>query len=194
MAVRDHVNRIPRMRALVTMVDTANGFVECIAKDGTTRRLNVREQFGSVWRWPQVNEEWMISEQNGTWQLGERFNIVVLDPLIDPSYVNPGDYQLDLAPDQQIVLLDKPGVVNTKRLRHTMARKYVEVIGDGTTTTFFINHMLSTRAITYSIVGNIGSFGVPQAANIVTEVRADSIKLVFSIAPVLNEFLVTVIG
>ena len=73
-----------------------------------------------------------------------------------------------------------------------LIRKYVATIGDGSATSFTLNHDLDPRDVEVSVYRNSGNYD-----NILVEVRrptVNSIAVVFSSAPSISQFNVVVIG
>lgn len=192
MSIKDHINRVPKMRARITTVDTTNLYVECVAKDGQVRRINVQEQLPTLFRWPTEGEEWMIAEQNGSWYLGDRVNTTLDYPLINQEQLSQGDYSVEMSAEQQIVTMDIPGVTSDQRIRHTVARKYTGLIGDGTSTFLFVIHALHTPAVVCSLTDV--TTGEPISLDVIRQIADDFIWLDFAVAPALNSIRATVIG
>jgi hypothetical protein len=57
-----------RYGAKITTVDPTQGLVEAVTKDGTIMRVSVYT-IPTAFRWPQVGENWMIRQENGSWYL-----------------------------------------------------------------------------------------------------------------------------
>lgn len=92
MAVADHWNRVPKMRAHIVEVDPDNNTIDLIGGDGQPRRITVWE-VPTSFRWPLVGEDWSLYEQNGSWYLGDRAH----NPQ-DPfpiTLLGPGEQRLD---------------------------------------------------------------------------------------------------
>ena len=88
MAVRDHINRVNKLRAQVITVDPSQRLIEVTTADGGLRRLSVYD-VPSQFTWPLEGEEWSIYEENGYWYLGNKW----LDPDESELFeaMNPGD-------------------------------------------------------------------------------------------------------
>jgi hypothetical protein len=71
-------------------------------------------------------------------------------------------------------------------------KKYAANIGDGTTTTFTINHNLGTQDVAVTIRENASPYNVVFADTQIID--ANNIKLLFSQAPSSNQFRVVVVG
>lgn len=72
MAVRDHINRVNKLRAQVITVDPSQRLIEVTTADGGLRRLSVYD-VPSQFTWPLEGEEWSIYEENGYWYLGNKW-------------------------------------------------------------------------------------------------------------------------
>jgi hypothetical protein len=69
--------------------------------------------------------------------------------------------------------------------------KYSDTIGDGSTTTFPINHGLNTEDISV-VIKNTNTGAIENADIIINGI--DNITLIFTSAPNLNEYRVTIIS
>jgi hypothetical protein len=179
------------------MVDPANSIIDVIGHDGAARRLNITS-LSALFRWPVEGEEWMIEEQNGQWALGERVLASAPDDrTVDTNILTPGDIAVDLPVGKKIITsnynVTTPAGLPDYRVTHTIPRKYSEIIGDGTATSFLIAHLLGTRSVVISI-SEAFEGGQPVNLDVVSAIATDYITLVFFAAPTINEFLVTVIG
>jgi hypothetical protein len=199
MTISDHITRVPKMRVTVNMVDMTSGELDVIGHDGQVRRVSITSST-AAFRWPIEGEEWMIEEQNGQWVLGDHIHSAapVEDQILDRTRLEPGDIAVDIGLGNEIVtalfVFEAPPALPDVTIKHTIPRKYNEIIGDGTSSIFFVNHLLGTRSVTFSIVENLVDAAQPVFGDVVTEVHPDYLKLEFAAPPVVNEFLVTVIG
>lgn len=91
MAVRDHINRVNKLRAQIVTVDPSQRLIQVVTADGGLRQLSVYD-IPSQFTWPLEGEEWSIYEENGYWYLGNKW----LNPDEDEEFKNlsPGDTYL----------------------------------------------------------------------------------------------------
>jgi hypothetical protein len=88
MAISDHVTRVPTMRAVIHMVDPPNRILDVVGADGAARRISLTN-IPPMFVWPRPGESWTIREQNGNWNLGERFQSD--DDTFDITDLDPGE-------------------------------------------------------------------------------------------------------
>lgn len=97
MAISDHWTRVAKQRARIVEVDTSQNIIDGITNAGPVR-INVWE-VPAGFRWPQVNEDWSIYEENGYWYLGHRAH-------------DPTDTQAIMDMDPGAMRLDSSDIVN----------------------------------------------------------------------------------
>lgn len=97
MAIKDHVTRVAKRRARVTLVDPSQRIIEVADATGRAHRLWVGDVSNS-WTWPKVNEEWSIYEENGLWVLGSKFLSPEEAKVFESQ--NPGDQYPPIPPDE----------------------------------------------------------------------------------------------
>jgi hypothetical protein len=128
MAVRDHINRVNKLRAQVITVDPSQRLIEVATADGGLRQLSVYD-VPSQFTWPLEGEEWSIYEENGYWYLGNKW----LDPDESELFeaMNPGDsltpkhFTTKLEDPNSSVFLVKHGLKNEcPTVSITESRKY----------------------------------------------------------------------
>jgi hypothetical protein len=84
------------------------------------------------------------------------------------------------------------GNVSAELVTAQIANKLTATIGDGSTTTFTINHRLNTRNVSVSIRQTSAPYEL-----VMTDIEfttLDTITVKFAVAPAINEFTVTIIG
>lgn len=72
MPLKDHFNRVPRLRGTITTVDPSQRLIEISTADGNIRRLAIFD-VPSHFTWPKQGEEWGCYEENGYWYLGNKW-------------------------------------------------------------------------------------------------------------------------
>lgn len=87
---------------------------------------------------------------------------------------------------------DKWTLTNNGTDYHAIARKYVALIGDGSTKTFPLQHKLGTKDVTVQIVENNEEYNQVEADVLRTSDNTVTIK--FATAPALEEYKVIVVG
>lgn len=88
MAIKDHVNRVAKMRISITAVDPAQRLIHAVGADGGAKQVSVFD-VPAYFVWPRVGEQWTAYEENGYWYLGNKF----LNPNENIAFqsMNPGD-------------------------------------------------------------------------------------------------------
>ena len=87
---------------------------------------------------------------------------------------------------------DKWTLTNNGTDYHAIARKYVTVIGDGTATTFTVQHKLGTKDVTVQLFENNEDYNQIEAD--VQRTSDNVVTVKFAAAPALEEFKVVVVG
>lgn len=88
MAIKDHVNKVAKMRISITAVDPTQRLIHAVGADGGAKQISVFE-VPAYFIWPQVGEQWTAYEENGYWYLGHKFlNSEESDAF---QSLNPGD-------------------------------------------------------------------------------------------------------
>jgi hypothetical protein len=173
MTIREHLKG-NKLRARIVTVDPRTRRIEARAADGGVRQIVVYEP-GNNFQWPQEDEIWSICRDNLDWTLGSRI----------PSE-QEGLRIEDLNPGEAIA----PSITYTAP-HTTLARKYVQTIGNGQDLTYIVYHNLATEDVTAStraiktVAANTVSYNI---------LDKNSIEVVFSSIPVLESYRVIVTG
>jgi hypothetical protein len=89
MAIRDHVQRVRKLRGRVTTVDPSQRIVEVVTADGNAHRVYITDISAGGFVWPIEGEDWSIYEENGMWVLGNKF--LNQDEAVELESLQPGD-------------------------------------------------------------------------------------------------------
>lgn len=75
---------------------------------------------------------------------------------------------------------------------HSITRKYVSSIGDGSATSYVVTHNLGTKDVTVQIFENTGAGAQVEAD--VNHTSSSAVTITFAVAPVINEYRVVIVG
>jgi hypothetical protein len=172
MTIRDHLKQT-KLRAKVITVDPRYRRIEVVPDGGGVIQVAIYE-IGSNFTWPREGEIWSIYREGLNWVLG--------NPV--PADINAPIRIEDLNPGEAIA----PSVIYTAP-NTTLARKYVQIIGNGQDLTYIVYHNLATKDVTASIstIKTVGANTV--SYNVLDE---NSIKVVFSSAPPIDSYQISV--
>jgi hypothetical protein len=88
MAIKDHLNRVNKLKVQIITSDPPSGTLEGIGPDGAPRQVALfAVPYGFTW--PRVGEFWSIYEENGYWRLGEKF--LTSEERVAFQALQPGD-------------------------------------------------------------------------------------------------------
>lgn len=169
--------------ARILTVDKGRRRVECALKDGGVVYAAVWE-LPVVFRWPKTGEVWMLRQDTGIWRLDSLVeDYTHLDAATSLADLAEGEARILTAPSESGSGL----VIN----RHHAGRVKSFTIGNGSDTTFTLEHGLGTLSVDIELQ-DLGT-GVHCVADYIT-VDENNIRVEFGIAPTQDQYRVTFCG
>lgn len=177
--LKDHFQAVERRPCQIITVDPTTNIVNASTKAGPIRvSVFTSTPFS---RWPRVGEEWVVKRENGSWYLDSI--LASANNSLQRTELDPGDGLID-APNHGLVHFSTG---------HTVARKYIQDVGDGSKTKWVVKHELNDLFLHVAVVGNKTPF-TPITAFTWKPLNPEEIELTFSGAPAKEAARVVVIG
>lgn len=178
MPINSIITPVSKYGSKIVTCDPTTRRIEAVIKSGAVVQVAVYS-VPTFFRWPVVGENWMIRQENGTYILDSLWQEPELDTSIET-----------LAPGEALINTTTGNVQLTTGV--SLARKYTQIVGDGSTTTFAIDHNLSTGLVQITALKNPALSSI---SGVTWEQEDEDHTLVkFGSAPSTNGATVVVIG
>lgn len=178
-----------RYAARVTTCDPTQGLIQVIMKPAEKRNISVYT-LPAAFRWPEVGETIMVIQLNGTWYIeGYAPSTTAFQ-----TAVNPGDMVLTAPTGRVYVNTDKLDTDGAP-IGYDLPSQYEADFGDGTSSSFPIEHDLGVQFVDVTIINN-NTLQEESATVTDTSTTVCTISAEYWIAhpPTLNEYHVIILG
>lgn len=182
----DHMPVARKLPCHIITVDVEQKIIQGMIRSGPVH-ISVYTT-DPLFRWPQVGDNWIIRQENGSWYLDSILQKGTEE--VQLSEMQPGDVHLN-APNHGRVHLSTGT---------TLARKYTQIVGDGSKKEWVIAHGLNDLAVTVAAISTIAPNAPITAftwAPVILESGAgdpSNLKVNFSSAPAKDGAQVVVTG